>query len=614
MANWLGGDISIFLNDRRGHFLENGRYPVGSSVGAVTGGDFNGDGFVDVATGNRQDHSVTVRLGNDDGTFDAEARYPVGNFVSDVTVADFNGDGHLDIATTNSGSNDVAILYGKGDETFLSAIRFTAGESPEALTAIDVDRNGRVDLVVLNQLTDSLTVLKNLLPDRYLINDLGAVSDVTIPNLSASNPANVVFEVTAARNGVLTILAESVEIPGSVTVQLFDDNPFENPGATLVAESEATGSQTRLDYEFAEGGQSYYVIVSEIDTEFSLRFINLLAVQPQRETGTLVSIFGTDRDDFLVLKAGAVPGVVINGVAYGVPDMPGPLTVQGDLGPGGDILVAYDGEGDDLFDLRPGSLKAVIPAPTAITIDAIVAFEEAHIYATSGGQNTARLYDSAEDAPVGLSVRLKSEPQCSHVKTIGPDMYYRVKRFEVVHGFATGDDDRAIFFDSSGDDTFSGGYGLSRMSGPGYDVLVHNFRTVTAFASQGLDRAALVDSVFKDECHAKAAKHEIFDQVTGKARYRVTVRAFDYVFAEASTAGNNRDTVKLWPTVGDDLVAINGDVVDHFWVSASQLRWLFRAVGFEFAKLQPTTSSNDRVQLTEPVEISLDIGSGWQVT
>jgi hypothetical protein len=161
------------------------------------------------------------------------------------------------IATTNSGSNDVAILYGKGDETFLSAIRFTAGDSPEALTAIDVDRNGRVDLVVLNQLTDSLTVLKNLLPDRYLINDLGTVSDVTIPNLSASNPANVVFEATAARNGVLTILAESVEIPGSVTVQLFDDNPFENPGATLVAESEATGSQTRLDYEFAEGGQSY---------------------------------------------------------------------------------------------------------------------------------------------------------------------------------------------------------------------------------------------------------------------------------------------------------------------------------------------------------------------
>jgi len=613
-ANWDSADVSILLGNGDGTFQTELRYTMGDGSRSVAVGDFNGDGFVDVATGNRQDHSISVRLGNGDGTFGPESRYSVGIFVSHLTVADFDGDGHLDVATTNSDSNDVAILFGNGDGTFLSNLRFSAGESPEALAAVDVDRNGRIDLVVLNQLADTITVLRNLLPDRYSVHDVGIVDDLTISDLSAPELTGTVFQVTRARNGFLTVIAESVDIPGSITLRLFDENPFENPEATLLAQSESTGSQNRLDYEFADEGNSYYVMVSRTDTDFSLRFVNLFAVEVQGEAGALASVFGTDGDDFLVLRPGTSPEVVINGVAYALAQTPDGLTVQGDLGSGQDIVVAYDAVEDDVFYLRPGILKGAISAPIPTSVDAVVGFEEAHVYATGGGQDTAWLYDSSEDGLVDLSVRLKSEPQYRHVKMIGPGMYHRVKLFEVVHGFSTGDNDRAVLFDSSGDDVFSGGYGLSRISGPGYDVTVHNFRSVTAFASQGHDTAALVDSVFKDELHAKAHKHEIFDQVTAGVGYRVTVRAFDYVYAEASTAGDNRDTVKVWPTGWDDLVVISGDVLDHFVVSGAEARRLFRAAGFEFAKLQPTTDSNDRVQLTEPIEISLDISSGWQGT
>lgn len=612
-ANWDSDDVSIILGNGDGTFQAEQRYAMGDGSRSVALGDFNGDGVVDVATGNRQDHSVSVRLGNGDGTLGTESRYPVGNFVTDLTVADFDGDGHPDIAATNGESQDVAILFGNGDGTFLPEVRFSVGERPEALVAVDVDRDGRVDLVVLNQSADTLAVLNNLMPDRFLVRNVGPVDDLTIPQLSVPESIDTVFQVTPVRNGFLTVLAEGVKIPGSLVLRLYDDNPFENPEATLLAKSELAGNQDRLDFEYAEGGQPYYVTVSGNDSDFSLRFVNLFTVEPQGESGTLISVFGTDRDDSLVLRLGSTPEVLINGVSYAPQDVPDFLSVQGDLGPGQDIVVACDGHGDDVFYLRPGSLEAVIPAPVPVIVDAVAGFEEAHIYATGGGRDTAWLYDSSEAGLTDLSVRFKSEPQYRHVKMMALGMYHRVKLFEVVHGFAVGDNDHAVFFDSSGDDTFTGGFGSSRMSGPGYDVTAHNFQSVTSFASLGRDTAALVDSVFKDEFHAKAHKYEIFDQVTGGARYRVTVRSFDHVYANASTPGANRDTVKLWPTTGDDLVVINGDVLDHFFVSGDEFRWLCRTVGFEFAKLQPTAESNDRVQLTEPVQVSLDIGNGWEV-
>ena len=47
---------------------------------SVAVGDFNGDGFDDLAVTNYGTGNVAVLLGNGDGTFQAPALYPVGNF------------------------------------------------------------------------------------------------------------------------------------------------------------------------------------------------------------------------------------------------------------------------------------------------------------------------------------------------------------------------------------------------------------------------------------------------------------------------------------------------------------------------------------------------------
>jgi hypothetical protein len=73
-----------------------------------------------------------VLLGNGDGTFQAKSDYAVGSLPSFVSVGDFNGDGYADLATANF-SGTVSILLGNGDGSFQVPVHacraVTAGDS-----------------------------------------------------------------------------------------------------------------------------------------------------------------------------------------------------------------------------------------------------------------------------------------------------------------------------------------------------------------------------------------------------------------------------------------------------------------------------------------------------
>src|ERR671917_510035 len=83
---------------------------IGGFAVAITAGDFNGDGHLDLATANSEDDSVSILLGQDDGTFGASQDFEAGDFSVSVTTGDFNGDGVLDLATANNNVNSVSVL------------------------------------------------------------------------------------------------------------------------------------------------------------------------------------------------------------------------------------------------------------------------------------------------------------------------------------------------------------------------------------------------------------------------------------------------------------------------------------------------------------------------
>ena len=121
-ANYFN-NLSVLLGVGDGTFAAQVLYPAGDGPRSVTTGDFNKDGFNDLATANFSDgelylDNVSVLLGVGDGTFAAQAKYTVADSPRSVTTGDFNGDGFIDLATTRYFGGKVTVLLNQSSGGF----------------------------------------------------------------------------------------------------------------------------------------------------------------------------------------------------------------------------------------------------------------------------------------------------------------------------------------------------------------------------------------------------------------------------------------------------------------------------------------------------------------
>jgi hypothetical protein len=152
-----GQGVRVLLGQGDGTFLPAQSYPTGSAPSSVAVGDFNGDGKPDLAVANHGESNdngagVSVLLGKGDGSFGAAPSYAAGADPWSVAVGDFNGDGIPDLAVANYGYNGtVSVLLGKGDGSFLPAVNYTVGYHPLSVAVGDFNGDGIQDLAVANQ-------------------------------------------------------------------------------------------------------------------------------------------------------------------------------------------------------------------------------------------------------------------------------------------------------------------------------------------------------------------------------------------------------------------------------------------------------------------------------
>jgi len=120
VANLSTNTVSIFLNQNCGSPPSACTFsaaPLSVAVGngpyAMSAGDMNADGFVDLVVANLSDSSISVLLGDAAGGFAAvvpqqPATFSTGFQPIAIALADFSGDGRLDVATANaSGSYSI---------------------------------------------------------------------------------------------------------------------------------------------------------------------------------------------------------------------------------------------------------------------------------------------------------------------------------------------------------------------------------------------------------------------------------------------------------------------------------------------------------------------------
>jgi hypothetical protein len=136
-------------------------FDTGALPRSVVLGDFNGDGFQDIAIANGGDATVSVLLNNGDGSFRAAPSLITGNGPVSVAVGDFNGDGILDLVVVNAGvgRNTASVFLGNGDGSFQAPRSYNPGSGPDFVAVGDFNRDGNLDLAVSDSGSASVSVL-----------------------------------------------------------------------------------------------------------------------------------------------------------------------------------------------------------------------------------------------------------------------------------------------------------------------------------------------------------------------------------------------------------------------------------------------------------------------
>ncbi len=212
VANYATSTVSVFLGQRGPNntftFLTPATYPVGNSglvnpvaePTSIAVGDFNGDGYPDLAVTNYNENSVTILLNAgkaNPGTFvsapncdgASQNACPVGAGPIDVAVGYFEGNQTLDLVVINETANNATILLGNGNGTFTPEPTPTAvGGNPLSVVVADLNGDGIPDLAVADFQTQQVSVL--------LGNGSNGVGNGTfqtaVPYSTGANPSAVV--------------------------------------------------------------------------------------------------------------------------------------------------------------------------------------------------------------------------------------------------------------------------------------------------------------------------------------------------------------------------------------------------------------------------------------
>lgn len=162
MSNEITDDVRVMMNDGTGMYSSFEVFPLpsGNTPSPNEGADFNGDGRLDYAVGNAGNDRLTVMLGDGAGGFSSLVSYQAGSGVRGVCVLDLDGDGDWDIVTAHRSGNNLGIHLNNGDGTFAARVLVEANGTQETACAVgDANNDGILDVFVGSYASNEIGVM-----------------------------------------------------------------------------------------------------------------------------------------------------------------------------------------------------------------------------------------------------------------------------------------------------------------------------------------------------------------------------------------------------------------------------------------------------------------------
>ena len=163
IVNQDSSDVRVFLNRADGTATFDPFLTPPSDTGNTPSPnescDMNGDGLMDIVTGDKFGDTVSVLIGRGDGTFDPSVQYAMGDLPRGLAVFDMDGDGDSDVICANANSSNMSIRLNNGDGTLGPRTNFNGGGNLEwGLASGDMNNDGIIDFVVGAQGSQRLIV------------------------------------------------------------------------------------------------------------------------------------------------------------------------------------------------------------------------------------------------------------------------------------------------------------------------------------------------------------------------------------------------------------------------------------------------------------------------
>jgi len=214
VANTNNNSISIYFNNTAGGFLTPQSYAAGTGPSKIAAADINNDGAVDLIVVNTAANSVGVFKNNGTGMLAPMVSYAVGAAPKALSVADINNDGYLDISVANSNDNTLTILKNDGTGGFSLAQIITVGSGPSAVVLKDIDNDGAVDGIVANKNSNSITLLKNIagiltVDTSYVVSGTTAPVDLAVFDFDKDGTADIAIANSGSYNIAILLNAYS---------------------------------------------------------------------------------------------------------------------------------------------------------------------------------------------------------------------------------------------------------------------------------------------------------------------------------------------------------------------------------------------------------------------